>query len=288
VFDKAIEKLWIHEGALIDPEENVSRGSEIWRTSYPAQEAHKRAQIELMIRFSESNQCRMTDLVRHFGDFADAERPCGICDFCAPGECDTQSFRPAVENEGEAAAKILAALRTGGSRAAGRLHSELFADGLVTRDQFEAVLGALARAGLVRLVDSSFEKDGRTIPFIKVHVTPEGRIGEEAALGDLRMKQEIETSPRKKPKAKPAARKKKPTATGQADLEKALREWRLTEAKRITVPAFRILTDRALKALAESRPETAQELLAIPGIGLKTVEKYGARLFRILQSHSSA
>jgi superfamily II DNA helicase RecQ len=102
------------------------------------------------------------------------------------------------------------------------------------------------------------------------------------------MKQEIETSPRKKPKAKPAARKKKPTATGQADLEKALREWRLTEAKRITVPAFRILTDRALKALAESRPETAQELLAIPGIGLKTVEKYGARLFRILQSHSSA
>jgi len=50
------------------------------------------------------------------------------------------------------------------------------------------------------------------------------------------------------------------------------------------IPAFRILTDRTLKAFAETRPETAQELLAIPGIGLKTTENYGTKLFRILQS----
>ena len=287
VFDKAIEKLWIHEGAVIDPEEKVSRGTANWRTTYPAQEEHKRAQIELMIRYSESNQCRMTSLVHHFGDYADAQRPCGICDFCVPEQCEAQVFRPAAEGEREAAKRILAALQAAGYRPAGRLHGELFADGLVSRDEFESVLGALARAGLVRLAESSFEKDGKTIPFIKVHSTPEGRRSEADSLAGLQMKQKIEKTQKravkKRPPAKRTATKASPVAADQAELEKALREWRLAEARRTSVPAFRVLTDRTLTAIAETRPATTQELLSISGIGLKTVEKYGAQLFRILQ-----
>jgi superfamily II DNA helicase RecQ len=285
VFDKAIEKLWIHAGAVIDPEENVSRGTESWRTAYPAQEEHKRAQIELMIRYSESNQCRMTSLVRHFGDYADAERPCGICDFCAPDQCEAQSFRPAEESEREAAKSILTALRSVDYRPAGRLHGELFADGRVSRDEFEAVLGALARTGLVTLAESSFEKDGKTIPFIKVHATAEGRRCEEDSLAGLQMKKEIEKTPKKVGKKRPS---KKPPAAPEPprkhpELEKALREWRLAEARKKSIPAFRVLTDRTLQALAEQRPATTQELLAVHGIGLKIVEKYGAQLFRIMQ-----
>jgi DNA topoisomerase III len=37
VFDKALEKLWIHGGALLDFAENVSRGHDHWRESYIAQ-----------------------------------------------------------------------------------------------------------------------------------------------------------------------------------------------------------------------------------------------------------
>ncbi len=285
VFDKALEKLWIHEGAAIDPEENVSRGAEKWRTTYPAQEEHKRAQIDLMIRYSESNQCRMTSLVRHFGDYADAQRPCGICDFCAQDRCEAQSFRTATETELAAAKEIVTALRTASYRPAGRLHGELFADGLISRDEFEAVLGALARAGLVRIVESSFEKNGKTIPFLKVSATEDGRRCDEDSLAGLQMKKEIEKTPKKRPRPKkekaplPAA----PAETGgHPELEKALREWRLAEARRRSVPAFRILSDRALLALAGQRPTTTRELLSIPGIGLKIVEKYGAQLFRIL------
>ena len=65
-------------------------------------------------------------------------------------------------------------------------------------------------------------------------------------------------------------------------LEAALRNWRLAEAKRRGVPAFRIFSDRALQAMASTRPATAAELLAIPGIGIGTVEKYGAQLYRLL------
>jgi superfamily II DNA helicase RecQ len=42
------------------------------------------------------------------------------------------------------------------------------------------------------------------------------------------------------------------------------------------------MSDRVLNAIAEDEPSTLAELLAIPGIGLKTVEKYGAQLYRIL------
>jgi superfamily II DNA helicase RecQ len=64
-----------------------------------------------------------------------------------------------------------------------------------------------------------------------------------------------------------------------------LRSWRLAEAKRQGVPAFRIFSDRALTAMAIQRPASAAELLAIPGIGIGAVEKYGARLYRMLHEN---
>jgi len=51
------------------------------------------------------------------------------------------------------------------------------------------------------------------------------------------------------------------------------------------VPAFRIFGDRTLRALAASRPGTTQELLAVPGIGLSTVEKYGTEIYRVLRQN---
>jgi DNA topoisomerase-3 len=77
------------------------------------------------------------------------------------------------------------------------------------------------------------------------------------------------------------------TTTGntarQAAIEKALRAWRLSEAKRQGVPAFRIFTDRALEAIAATQPQTTAALLELPGVGLTIVEKYGARIFRIIE-----
>jgi superfamily II DNA helicase RecQ len=58
------------------------------------------------------------------------------------------------------------------------------------------------------------------------------------------------------------------------------------EAKRRAVPAFRILSDATLEAIAEARPATAAELLAVPGIGLKSVEDYGAAIFRLVAQSS--
>ena len=113
VFDRALEKLWTHGGAVVDFAENVSRGHDDWREPYLAQGEHKREQIERMIRYAESNQCRMASVVRHFGDLADGEKPCGICDYCAPAQCQAQRFRTATAAEHAALLRVAAELRAG-------------------------------------------------------------------------------------------------------------------------------------------------------------------------------
>jgi DNA topoisomerase-3 len=305
-FDKALEKLWIHGGAVMDFAENVSRGVEGWQESYQAQAEQKQKQLDLMLRFAESSECRMAALVRHFGDLADSRKECGICDFCAPDACVGQHFRPATGAERETAEQVIAALRKSGPKTSGRLHAELFPGGGMARSDFEDVLGSLARAGLVRLKSETFEKDGRSIPYCKVFLSTEGEELEEGAALELQMKTAIESTPRrrktrkkakaaKRTKAEPKAAEKPKTARpvereapeSDAALVEALKAWRLAEAKRKGVPAFRIMTDAALRTVAEQRPSTAAQLLAVPGIGLSTVEKYGAVLFRLVAQAAS-
>jgi DNA topoisomerase-3 len=69
-------------------------------------------------------------------------------------------------------------------------------------------------------------------------------------------------------------------------VEEALRAWRLAEARRLGVPAFRIFTDKALSGLVKLRPSTNGEMLSVPGIGLRIAEKYGSEIRRILHATS--
>jgi len=293
-FDRVLEKLWIHGGALVDFADNVSCGHDHWRESYIAQAEQKQRQLDLMFRYTNGGQCRMAALVRHFGDLADGQTACGICDFCAPGACLGQPFRPATEAERAATHRIVAALRSGGAKSTGKLHGELYPSGELTRDQFEEVLGAMARAGLVRLTEAVFEKDGRTIPYRKASLTPAAAELDTKGTTELLMRDEVPATPvgRKRGKKparkerlrvwKPDTPKEKPAAAAVPRIEETLRAWRMAEAKRRGVPAFRIFSDQSLKAMAAKRPGTAAELLAIPGIGIGTVEKYGAQLYRLL------
>lgn len=54
-----------------------------------------------------------------------------------------------------------------------------------------------------------------------------------------------------------------------------LREWRLQTSREQRVPAFVVFTDATLTAIAESRPRSERELLAIPGVGQAKLERYG-------------
>jgi RecQ family ATP-dependent DNA helicase len=292
-FDKALEKLWIHGGAVVDYADWVSRGHDRWRDSYLAQSEQKKQQLQQMMRFAQSSQCRMSAVVRHFGDLRGARQPCGKCDFCAPGDCLGTRFRPATDMELSTAGLVLETLSEEGARATGRLHSQLCPRGELTRNDFEEVLGALAREGLIYLTEAVFEKEGQSIPYRKASLTASGYAVEEPERLRLLVKDDgtlpAQPLPRKgrrkkKRRADPASPAEAPARAKAAPsaVEDALRQWRMEEARRRGVPAFRIFTDRVLEAMAARRPANAAELLKIPGISPGLVEKHGAQIYRIL------
>ena len=288
VFEKALEKLWTHGGVMIDAEDNLSRGTDDWRDSYIAQGDQKQSQIEAMIRYSQSNQCRMSSLVRHFGDAADSQKPCGICDFCAPENCVAQGFRDATEQEQNVARNIMNALR-GNRQSVGKLHTELCGKHGMDRDWFEEIIGAMARAALVRLEDSIFEKDGKQIPFRYASLTPAAKYIDEDTPLELRIRETASVSEKligRKSRKKMAGGRMKEREDREIRMSSAaaakLKAWRRAIATKEGVPALRIMSDRVLLAIAEKEPNTAAKLLAIPGIGIKLVEKYAAQIYRIL------
>lgn len=296
LFDKALEKLWTHAGAIIDFEENITRGNEKWRALYVAQGRQKAAQIETMLRYARSPQCRMSALVRHFGDVADGRGVCGICDFCAPAQCVAQQFRSATQVERAVGIRVLNALRSHGSTSTGKLHAETCPDGEMARDAFEEVLGAMARAGLVEHQEAVFEKDGKQIPYRNVRLTRDGRSADENTPIDFIMKDSALALRKREGKRKKRMRATAGTKVGpekpnagksNLPLEQALRAWRLAEAKRLGVPAFRIFTDQVLRTMAAMRPKTDGELLAVSGVGMTRVKKYGAQIYRIVTENGA-
>jgi DNA topoisomerase III len=84
-----------------------------------------------------------------------------------------------------------------------------------------------------------------------------------------------------------AAKGPAPADAVPAQLWAALRAWRTAEAKRRRVPAFHILSDRVLLAVAAERPGDEEALLAISGIGPKIASKYGETLLRLVAGGTS-
>jgi len=166
----------------------------------------------------------------------------------------------------------------------------------IDRDAFEELMGSMARAGLVSLVDSVFEKDGKQIPYRLASLTsPAERVNDAESLNadaclDLRIRgtgphfAEPTTKKGRKKRSAAAVKQKSEKREAQQGSRAAvnLKAWRRAIAAKQGVPAFRIMSDRVLLAIAEKEPKTAAQLLAIPGIGIKLVERYAAQIYRIL------
>lgn len=274
-FDKALEKLWIHGGAMVDFAENVTKGRAEWHAPYEAQIAQKTEQLQMMLRYADNSQCRMCALVAHFGDRAGAMKPCGICDFCAPDSCEAQLFRDATARELGISRDVLQALRKADGRSSGKLHAEV-CGAVVDRDGFEQVLSAMARAGLVELREETFTAEGREIAFRRVLLL---RGPDDYT---LLIKERPERKRSTKRRAAPAKKARK-RATVEDPAVEALKSWRLTQAKKEGVPAFRVMTDKVLEEIAGERPADEEELAQIAGVGPRLVSRHGAAILRVLR-----
>jgi DNA topoisomerase-3 len=289
-FDTALQKLWIHGGVRLDPDENVIRGDDHWRRPYRVQSEHKILQLDQMMRFTQSHRCRTLYLVNHFGDQEDSGEPCGMCDVCAPDGCALRRFRAPRAEEVRVAERILAALRQRDGQATGQLFRHAGGEEGLERRVFEDVLEGLVGAGLIMVEDDAFEKAGRVITFQRACMTREGR-GTKVDIGaSLRLPTAPELT--KPSRSKGTSRRddlgSKTTAkleptTAAPELVAALKAWRRAEAQKKNVPAFCIFNDRTLHALAAERPSDEAGLLAVAGIGPTLASRYGETLLRILE-----
>ncbi|MGA9668700.1 MAG: ATP-dependent DNA helicase RecQ [Terracidiphilus sp.] len=304
-FDKALEKLQIHGGARVDFSGNVTVGGTGWKKTYAVQAQFRAEQFEKVLKFTAQNECRMSALVRHFGDVEDASRACGACDVCDPAGAVLRQFRRATAAERTLALGIVDELRGVDYKAAGTLQRSVDGTGRMSRGEWDGLLGALSQAGLVAMEEAEYEKDGEVRRYRKVKLTDAGRElrpgwanelllsdgvveefggrGEGTARGARGKAVSAKAGSAKTGQAKGARVGEAATAPvrlneeGEA-LAARLRLWRATEAKRLGVPAYVLLHDRTLTALAGTRPANVKELLAIDGIGPAKAEKFGATI----------
>jgi superfamily II DNA helicase RecQ len=148
----------------------------------------------------------------------------------------------------------------------------------------------LARHAWIQLRDDEFTKDGKVIRFQRAALTELGASSNSQALERLWV-----TAPTVKARASKSATPRKSSLNAahgdmppntDALLVQRLRAFRLETSRSQGIPAFRVLTDRALYSLAAEQPRNFAELMAISGIGKTIVQKYGNALLAIInQAH---
>ncbi len=185
-FERSFEKLWVHGGVVRHSGEFASRGAEGWRAPYQSQLRQRREQLRDMVRFAESNECRMRRLVSHFGDHADDEEPCRSCDACDPAGAHCSALDAPTEAQRSAMERILKSLANERAASNGRLHESLFGSGY-PRNQFERLLAGLHGAGLIHIEEDSFESDGERIEYRRPAITAAGRRAGETEVAKVRL-----------------------------------------------------------------------------------------------------
>ena len=295
-FDKALEKLEIHGGARVDFGGSVTAGGTGWKKTYAIQAQYRAEQFEKVLRFTASSECRMAALVRHFGDVEDASRPCGICDVCDPAGAVLRLFRRPTAAERAMVQAIAGELRGVNYKAAGTLQRNLDPVGRISRNDFDRLLDAMVRAGLIEIEEAEFEKNGEVIRYRKVRLTEVGIELRATTPIELLISDGVveefggqRSAPARSKKTKAASKagslKSTSTKTVEAEpiklttageaLAARLKEWRAAEAKRLGVPAYVVLHDRTLTAIAQARPANLRQLLDVSGMGPTNVERFG-------------
>jgi ATP-dependent DNA helicase RecQ len=261
---------------LFGPEDIRLRRSQIDEgLAPPEMRAADHARLNALLGLAEALHCRRQTLLGYFGE---TEVSCGKCDLCD---------RPAEVFDGtEAVRKALSAiLRTGEWFGTGHLIDVLLGnetdrmrekghDSLPTfgvgreydKRQWQAIFRQMmghdlvrpdpARPGAVRMTDAA-------LPSLK-----------GAAALELR-KDSIRKATRR-PAVKALVNEE------DAPLLSALKAKRRALAEAAKVPAYIIFNDRTLVEMAESRPQSLDDMARVGGVGAKKLERYGSAFLEVI------
>ena len=193
-------------------------------------------------------------------------------------------------------------LRAVDYKATGTLQRSIDSAGKMSRGEFDALLDAMVRARLIEIEEAEFEKEGTVIRFRKARLTEaglevrasspvellisDGVVDEFAGQGTeptrTKKTKTSNSTSRKNASAKPSDTEQIKLSTADEVLAARLKEWRMAEAKQLRVPAYVVLHDRALNAIAQARPANPKQLMEISGVGPAKVERFGAAILKLL------
>lgn len=242
--------------------------------------------LEHMMRFARSWECRRNLVLRHFGEPEPGEG-CGRCDVCQAGQrprASDQALRPLEEHELLVVRKILSGVaRARGRCGRGRIIGMLVGSRArnVLENGFEklSTYGILAhlKKDVVRDLLDQLEVAGclrqTADRYPRVHLT-------ELGVDVMRGEQSIELAFPRISLARPAGPSEAFDDGVEDDaydeeLFQRLREVRHEIAREQKVPAYRVFSDRTLKAMARFKPRDEGALLGVPGVGKRTLRLFG-------------
>jgi ATP-dependent DNA helicase RecQ len=239
-------------------------------------------QLNAMVRFAESDVCRRAPLLSYFGETSPSPK-CGMCDNCRTGEREmsdftipAQMFLSCVKRTGERFGIVHTIDVLRGSRASKVLkfgHDKLSTYGIgkeYSKDEWQQ----LARQFLHKeLLVQDPELGGLCL-------TPkawEVMRGKDVFLGRL----ESRTNP------EGAKGNSAPNQASDYDRElfEALRRKRKELADAANIPPYVVFSDKTLAEMATRLPRDAESMLAVHGVGMAKLEKYGPIFTEVINDY---
>jgi ATP-dependent DNA helicase RecQ len=248
--------------------------------------------LDALLALAESAQCRRRHLLTYFGEERGPQWQCGYCDNCV---------KPPLTFDGtEVMQKLLSCCYRTGQRF-GAMHLIDVLRGKTTEKITRFQHDELGVFGVGAELD---EKQWRTVlrqaialsllsvdaqAFNTLKLTDSARAilkGERRlALRQSLLEPKESSIGRGKAAKGQAAKSKKAMTTNAADqpLFDVLRAWRAQRAKLDNVPAYVVMHDSTMQALASDKPTRMASLSEIPGLGETKCARYGEDIIRVIQ-----
>jgi len=250
-----------------------------------ADEVHKRigrGKLDSLIGLCETTACRRQAILQYFGE--ELRQPCGNCDTCLTpvdtmdGTLAARKLLYLVSKTGQRfGSKYLVDILHGRSdpRIFSFGHNNLSAYGKgteLTDKQWSSVVRQLVSLGYLAVDTERYNSvvlTGRSSEILESKTT-------------IQLRREV-------PKAKTRKERQTPSVTPHLDersqdLFDALRVRRKEIATQNGVPPYVIFHDATLKAMADMRPSSLQQMREISGIGERKLEAYGQLFLDIINS----
>lgn len=244
-----------------------------------------RRQLQQVLLYCESNDCRRRALLSYFGETYSAEN-CGNCDNCQREEViqedrtvDARRFLWCVGKTRErfGTRHIIDILRGANTqRIRDYQHDQLKAYGIGKEhsvEEWQRLARALVQQGLL---SQSFES---SYPILRLT---------ELSHEVLRQQRQFLLAAAPKAVARETRQEHLALATEEEALFEHLRVLRKRLADEQNVPPYVVFADTTLQALARQRPVTEDHFLRIPGVGKRKLELYYAVVIAELQAYCAA